>query len=220
MNKLIFIHMPKCAGRAIKDLLHQNYDNCLEMNNMPLLFTKSEDELNKSDVIQGHINYEYVKNLRQFKRFTFMRDPLERTISQYNHFMTMKTSVEEASILRLHNYSFLDFVKTNNPNLALWVNIYTVQLGDDCSPIFNVREYLKRAIKNMGHLDFIGVYEKMEESVKGFKEKFNLSGKLKVVGKTPGENKVCKVSEEEREVAKKYLVPDYILYNMALRGMT
>ena len=207
--------MPKCAGRAIKDLLHQNYDNCLEMNNMPLLFTMSEDDLNKADAIHGHISYEYVKNLKQFKRFTFMRDPLERTISQYNHFMTMKTSVEEAEILRLHNYSFLDFVKTNNPNLALWVNIYTVQLGDDCSPVYNVKEYLKRAIKNIGHMDFIGIYEDMDGSIKKLKKKFNLKGDLKTVGKTPDKNKVCQITAKERKIAKKYLIPDYILYNMA-----
>jgi predicted metal-dependent TIM-barrel fold hydrolase len=206
--------MPKCAGRAVKDLLHQNYENCLEMNNMPLLFTKSEDELNESDVIHGHINYEYVKNLKQFKRFTFLRDPLERTISQYNHFMTMKTSVEEAEILKLNKYSFLDFVKTNNPNLALWVNIYTVQMGDDHSPVYNVREYLKRAIKNLNHIDFVGIYEQMDKSVERFKKRFGLKGDLNIVGKTPNKNKVT-ITDKEKKIAKKYLIPDYILYNMA-----
>jgi hypothetical protein len=215
MPKLVFIHMPKCAGRSVIDLLNKNYTNVLQMNNIPLLATMTIDEIDAYDLVAGHIAYQYMKIFNQFKCMTILRDPLERTISQYNHFMTMNTSVEEAEILKLHNYTFLDFVSTSNPNLSLWTNIYTVQLGDEGSVIYNIKEYLKRAIIALGEMDFIGIYEQWDETIDTLKAKYHLKGDVVHLGNTPKINKVAQLSEEDVQTAKKYLIPDYILYNMA-----
>ncbi len=215
MDKLVFLHMPKCAGRSIKEFLKQNSKNYLEMNNMPFLAKMTDEELSQHDVIGGHISFEYLKRLNDYKFVTWLRDPLERTISQYNHFMTDKTSVPEAGLLKAHKLSFRDFVTTSNPNLALWVNIYTVQLGDDGGVIYNIREYLKRAIEHLNRIDFIGLFENMDKSFKNFKEKFGLKGELETVGKTPDAHKVAELSDEDVRIAKRWLAPDYMLYNMA-----
>jgi len=215
MDKLVFMHMPKCAGRSIINLLKENYPNSIIMNNMPMLAMMTKDELEGYDLICGHINYKFVNMLDGFKYMTIMRDPVERAISQYNHFMTMETSVTEAEILRLHNYSFMDFVSTSNPNLSLWTNIYNVQLGDDASVVYNVREYLKRAIIALGELDFIGIYEQMGETISKLKARYHLKGELETIGKTSKKNKVAHVTTEEKIEARKHLIPDLILYSLA-----
>jgi len=207
--------MPKCAGRSVADLLRKNYTNYININNMVWLMSSTKSELNRYDAIGGHIAYQFVSMLKQFKHITILRDPLERTISQYNHFMTMQTSIEEAEILKLHNYSFMDFVSTKNPNLSLWTNVYNVYLGDDGNVTYDVQEYLERAIIALNELDFVGIYEQMDETIDALKERYNLEGEMDVIGKTPHGNKSVQLTDEEAIEAKKWLTPDYVLYNMA-----
>ena len=53
MDKIVFIHMPKCAGRSIINLLKENYPNSIIMNNMPMLAMMTKDELEGYDLIYG-----------------------------------------------------------------------------------------------------------------------------------------------------------------------
>lgn len=73
--KLIFIHVPKCAGRSINDLFNQRFDH----------FTDRyyEQEYNK----QWH-NSEFIK-------FTIVRNPFDRLLSMYTYMMQHRRHIKE-----------------------------------------------------------------------------------------------------------------------------
>ena len=220
MYRLIFMHMPKCAGRSVKALLNANYGSVLEVNNMNWLDKQKSEDLVGFPLIMGHIQFCNIRRLIDHYRFiTILRDPLERTISQYNHFMTKKTSVKEAKIMRDGNYSFIDFVSANDFRLEPWVNSYVTYLGAT-GWTYNLLEFYQRAKLNIRKLDFIGIYEKLKESIEMMKEKYFLKGDLKTIGKTPENDKLVKLSASDEGLAKECLEPDYILYEMAKRGMS
>ena len=165
MNKLIFIHVPKCAGRTVKDLLRSNYPKHFEINNMLLFRELAEDDLKIFDLIMGHITFNYVENLKDFKIFTVLRNPIERTISQYNHFMNMPTTFRLSKAMIERKYTFQDFIKSDHPEIANLVNVYTMYFGEREMEYFNVDSFLERAIVNLSKLDFIGTHENFKKTL-------------------------------------------------------
>lgn len=59
--KLIFVHIPKCAGRSISEIFNQRFDQ----------FTA------------GHYEREYPKFWPHYKRFAIIRNPYARLVSMY-----------------------------------------------------------------------------------------------------------------------------------------
>ena len=215
MEQLVFLHIPKCAGRSMIDLLGRNYFNILIMNNMQVLLQIPKWELETYDLIAGHMNYQYIKALG-FKTMTVVRDPLERTISQYNHFMTMETSALEADVMIKDNYTFIDFVTSSDPNISFWTNMYTSQFGGDGGGVLDIRTFIKRAETSIEEIDFVGIFEQMDETVSRVKDRYHLEGDFNKIGKTPKKNRIAELTKKEKKIAREYLTPDYTLYNKAL----
>lgn len=77
---ILFIHIPKCGGNSIIEILKTQYPVCVDL---------VEDEApGKPDVGYGHIDpFEHIENDFQF---TFLRNPIERCLSLYRYIMHLE----------------------------------------------------------------------------------------------------------------------------------
>jgi len=88
---LFYIHIPKCAGVSLNDVLKKWYGNKFYRHNFNKereSFTSSPHTLKSGICISGHFNrkagrgiYEAYPNAKQL--ITFLRDPFEHKLSQY-----------------------------------------------------------------------------------------------------------------------------------------
>lgn len=135
----IFLHIPKCAGTTLRYHVENNFPRgeCLPLYNSgtnqltrPLVFDSitsfSQDDRARIRIVYGHEVYYGIHELfdKPARYFTFLRDPIAKTISFYNYRMQQairsNTLVEkdmptfeqwlEASP-GMHNGMFGDFVK-------------------------------------------------------------------------------------------------------------
>ncbi len=92
-NTLLFLHIPKTAGTTLRKILHRQYDEkkifTISYKQWP---TKAKEDLayclknnEKINLIKGHMPYGWHLefDIPDFHYLIFLRDPVERVISQY-----------------------------------------------------------------------------------------------------------------------------------------
>jgi hypothetical protein len=86
-KQLLFDHVPKTAGRSTVAFLEQwlGLDRVLDVNMVEDLLATPMEELFTADVIAGHLGLQSMEWLPWLSRFTVLRDPLARLVSQYAH---------------------------------------------------------------------------------------------------------------------------------------
>lgn len=125
---LIFIHIPKTAGTAVRkvmdqwfaDQIHEHYYN-ERKSRMPIKTRlKPRKFWKKPPVIYGHFNRnrgfgveDYYPDATQF--LTILRDPFETVVSGY--FYVRKTSDEWIDQSRVPTQSLEDHLRTAEPNI-------------------------------------------------------------------------------------------------------
>jgi len=211
LKKIIFMHMPKCAGRSIEDFFKQNTKKWNVVNDSDILNMVDIEAVNHFDVIMGHLNYWSVERFPNYKVMTILRDPLDRAISHYNHLMTGNTSWKAGKLLKQMKMSFLDFVKSDHPDIMGLANIYTMYLLGDVTKL-KPENMVNNAKDNLKKLDFVGIYEDMHQTIKQIKERYGLKGHLRRIGTTNSKNKID-IPERQKKQAVKYLY-DYEVYQL------
>jgi tetratricopeptide (TPR) repeat protein len=178
----VFIHIPKTAGVSLRSRLERSLPlYSVSPHVHPSAMTEEEaGPLRAYAVVSGHISW--IDAQRFFpdrKKFTFLRDPVDRCVSLYFYFRSMplerpiplerityQVIPEEAhSLARILDIE--DFFQSRHPiirghlcNLCVW------QLGDRVRPktrSISESEILAQALKNVEKIDFIGLYERLEE---------------------------------------------------------
>ena len=120
MHSLILsIHIPKTAGQSFIRILQQAYgqEQVLHINRGKLIRTKQQLKAlspNRFKVIHGHLPYqEFLSphNTDCTKIITFLRDPVERVLSNFRYYRRMKDERIKAGKKVRHYHDLQDFIQ-------------------------------------------------------------------------------------------------------------
>lgn len=156
MEKLIFIHIPKCAGTTMSRFLDDRYaarDIYPPHNPNEEGFQKTGPQEYK--LVRGHFNFsELKKRGLEGKYITVLREPKSRLISEYHQIRrTTEADMNKHSALRVQyeevtRMTLADFVRTRG-------NAQTIALSTN-------PPCLKTAINNLESMSLVGCTDQLE----------------------------------------------------------
>ena len=173
---VIFLHIPKTAGVTIRQIIKRQYPenrmyygDHLSPQEIANVFTSlPEDYKAQLQMIWGHLIFgvhQYLSTDATY--FTFLRDPIERTISHYYYILGRPHEFEIAQYLRENNIGFQEALEKN-----LILDIQNVQtrmlagLPYDHPPNTYTQAHLETAKHNLSnHFAVVGLVEQFDESL-------------------------------------------------------
>ena len=138
-HKFIFIHIPKCAGSTISySLLNNLYFELPRKDDWRYnelstktaeVFQTNPNQGNSANLKQHDtfktINDYFMKNklnINSYFKFSFMRNPWERRVSQYKYAKKMAEQTGEDWAIEISLMSFYEFITDRNDSQLNWVN--------------------------------------------------------------------------------------------------
>lgn len=185
-KKIYYLHIPKTAGTVLNTFLQQGVSKDRIIEHIEVkqnILSKDENIYDKYDFISGHIPFENIEPLVKTKLSNYMtvatfRDPMMHLYSHITFVKEFKVYsrrfrdlpesiqkiVRKLNEIDLSSVSdlkeFIDWLEKNN--LYLFHNVQTVYLSKQpLHPVGLVE--LKRAMKNIEKIDFIGIQERLDE---------------------------------------------------------
>ena len=167
-QKLIFLHIPKTAGTSVRAIVEQEYpkDACVQVyTNSPEFYETIREAVAKAKALYGHTFYGIHEWFDIDVRYiAFVRNPIHRVISFYNHQLLDKNSLHYEEVhdrgmtIRdmLHAGSSLEM---NNLMVRIISGYGGTDITDDTALWDNAIANIER------HFEFVGLTERMPESV-------------------------------------------------------
>lgn len=211
------MHIPKTAGTSIRFTLYHCYDeknicpnqsqikfNADLYNNEVELTKKINLSNSNHSIIIGHYPFILLNSLPQeFKCFSFIRNPIERTISHLKHVKEKFSGYKEKSIEDiLHE---LPFFSTN-----FQAHFFSSNFRRGKAPIIDKSD----VIKNIDRCFFVGVADYMPKSIELLNKQYNF--KLAIPQKLNTSTKSYPVSDTVIEEIRNRNALDLFIYEYIL----
>lgn len=228
-SKLIFLHVPKTAGSTFNSILNDFYpaNKRFRINGgsaIPSNFQyqaaienyKRLDKkvVSKVDLIMGHMPIVLGdEKTEEFKFITFLRNPINRVISDYNYVIS---SQENPLHLLVNDLSLGEYV-SRHEDLQL-DNLQTRMISGNMFGQITMKDVdiAKSNIKK--HFAFIGFTEYFDKSLILLKKEIGWQKYPIYQSKNISKNKNVKVLKDELKIIERYNTYDIILYNDCLEG--
>lgn len=225
----IFLHIPKTAGVAVREILAAKYNkNEVFHVEDPSRFTPSTEAQSTIKLIHGHFDISLIESLpqRENKVFTFLRDPLERSISEF--FFVKKGSYdlstlppEQAGVInKIKSLSLDEYLLSQERGIRGRVqnNQLFFLSGDIFNANYSIEQRYEMACRNLDNFYYIGIVEEMEKSLQLLAFKTNSPPQNSVIrNSTPRSNyDIAQETKIEFLRRNKY---EYMIYEYARQKM-
>ncbi len=178
MKNIIFLHIPKAGGTTLHSIIEKQYkkENIFTIDGKnidettSLLINTPPSKKKKIKCLKGHMYYGLHKYFQQkFNYITFLRDPIERTISEYYYLKYISKNKLHKIILK-EQMTLLDYVKSD---IAINTdNIQTRLIGGSGeklltnNPLKITQKDLDNAIFRLKNkFKFVGLLEEYDKSL-------------------------------------------------------
>lgn len=227
MTNLIFIHIPKTGGSTFHSIINKRYDSSEIYN---VFGSKQNDEEIKNFIelpvykkeriklLKGHMPFGLHSYLNdRFSYITFLRNPVDRVISQYYYIKKNKNNPNH-EIVEGDAMSISDFVESGivtgmNNGQARFItgDVNRLPYGDDTNLLSDAKENINRYFR------WVGVTERFDESMISLwnilewdKKPYYIKQNVSKVRKSLSE-----IDEKDLRVVKNYNSVDEKLYEYA-----
>jgi len=172
-ESLYFLHIPKTAGTTLQLWMGQNFstDEALPVVSSVELGKLPKQEIDRKRFIVGHFGISFGKHYRTPDRtVTWLRNPVERTISEYYYWKRVAALHPTASrVVGLPMTSGLEDCLADHEFSRSRANVQTRDLGNyNFDPIrffVSDSELMSNAIRTVESMEFVGITEQMQLSV-------------------------------------------------------
>lgn len=171
VKRICFIHVPKAAGTSILSVMSAHFGSDTVFHvaesrfwTMPIAYL-----LRRHPIIAGHFSVQYLSNevLEDTFVFSFLRNPLQRILSQYGYFRNVGHPSNDPEVSCAVTQELPDIIKAriNQDRFSPWTNWQT-KIFSGCGPHQPATaETLARAKHNLEQLAFVGLQEEAREGV-------------------------------------------------------
>ena len=171
VKRVCFIHVPKAAGTSILSVMsaHFGSDKVFHVVESRFWTMPVAHLLRRHSIIAGHFSVQYLSNeiLEDTFVFSFLRDPLERILSQYSYFRSVGHHSNDPEVGCALTQELQEIIesRTNLNRFSPWTNWQT-KIFSGCGPHQPATaETLARAKHNLEQLAFVGLQEEAREGV-------------------------------------------------------
>jgi hypothetical protein len=167
-KKILFDHIPKCAGSSIHALLQNAFGadrvaphlQGISVSNAMRLFSDY-------DVVSGHFLGRILINAPfPLYRFTVVRHPVDRILSHY-HYLRQIAGPGTATGDLFLNMSLDEFIRTSDQRfMAAVENLLCIHFADALGPVTRSSALLPMAKQAVECYDLVGIYEDLDATVR------------------------------------------------------
>jgi hypothetical protein len=167
--EFIFYHIPKCGGSSIREFLknmflHKGFTreqiyiasesaskpNIMDETKLETFMTK----FNKTKIVLSHIDNNLYEKLDSNFKITCVRNPINRAVSSFNHFILMDNPT--SNIVELHKQNKLNTIIQNCYDCPIWLR------------------------KNLNDYNYIVVFENLEADLNQISTMMNVTNKIDI----------------------------------------
>lgn len=165
-RQLFFLHIPKTGGLTLRGILSRYFtrQQVCSANGLGSLLKMSDEEIGRYRYFRGHIPYNATQLMpRSPLIITFLRDPFERTLSNYAY-------LRSRDDLRLHpiaaTYDLVGYLKNARASYNQTdMMTYFIGANFPIRGVPNRDKHLDLAMRRLEHMPFVGITERYDESV-------------------------------------------------------
>lgn len=227
--KIAFLHVPKTGGKTFRQICKKQFKSCKDFKisnqkRLAWLWDRDLADLMMIDLIHGHFPYYAVAHLpRRFKFFTWLRDPVDRVVSQYHYWRYGNRifDLPSTKIVRETKMSFQDYMDNKSRSFRYWIFAYTTFFGaaedGDRDTVEGIERCVEQAVRTLTtNFDFVGITERYKEGLIYLQKKYGFRTDYIIQNVTPAWAKVkAGITDEQKEELRAYLKPEYLIYDIA-----
>jgi hypothetical protein len=203
-RQLCFLHIGKTAGTSVQHALFETMQGTAILHESLQSFdTVTAAEVAINDLVIGHFGYQHVAKLRGDRYLmTFLRDPVERVISNY-HFLRSGSPVSgysQRAIGAAKALTLSEFLRCDEPGVRMVTeNFQAKALAFDIRPEHQhtIVDLHRQAAHNLATFDFVGIVEYFSESILALSDAIGREVPLKRMNATSERSSAATVSSDD-----------------------
>ncbi len=179
--------------------------------------------LSRHPIVTGHLSVRYLADsvLEDAFVFTFLRDPVERLLSQYSFYRELEADHSDRNVNLCRSFDLKEALRqaAAHKGFSSWNNLQTWMFSGCNHYRSPDGEMLARAKHNLEQLDFVGVQEELAAGAEALQRAWGVGEilPLPVLNRTANRLLVGSLDQETRRVVEAFSSLDRELHEHAMK---